>query len=166
MKVKVHNFIWNILLMITVAVTLTACNGKFLSYKKTTVAQKEHRIPLQEGDTQGVWKTNELLLNYHCQRTSETLKISGTVKLPGGFGQGFSSIHRLVAQLLFLDNQGVIIQDPVLFSAESDRAVDMTPMNFERTFRIPPETTSISFSYDGMLIDGNSTIVLIGNFPS
>lgn len=151
-------------------VTLTGCNGRFFSYKGATITEKNHTIALQPGDQQGIWKTNELALNYHYRMTPENLKISGTVNLADGLAIGFSVINRLVVQLLFLDSQGTVINNVILYSADDHHPIDVTPMIFDKTIPIPSETRSISFTYDGELLDnggGNdSTSVNIWNFPS
>lgn len=168
MKTTIRHSIQDSVILIVVLFLLTSCSSRFFSYKGAVVTQKDQMIPLQETDRQGVWKTNELAVNYHYWMTPEALKISGTIKLLGGFAVGFSSIHRLSVQLLFLDSHGVVIENAALFSAESDRSMDITPMKFERTITVPQETRYISFTYDGVLVDGStdSTSVNIGNSPS
>ena len=168
MRTKVSCSMKSPLILMVALLLLTSCSSRFFSYKGAVVTQKDQMIPLQETENQGVWKTNELAVNYHYSRMSEALKISGTVKLLGGFAIGFSSIHQLSVQLLFLDSHGVVIENAALFSAESDRSMDIAPMKFERTIAVPPETRYISFTYNGVLVDGStdSTSVNIGNSPS
>ena len=162
MKLKV-----NLVCIILAAVTFTACNAKFLSYRGAVVTRKDQIVVLGGGNQQGVWKTSELALNYHYQKSPETLKISGSVKLQGGFQGGFSMIHQLFVQILFLDSNGIVIKDAPLFISERDSASDMTPMNFEKTFPISPEITGIAFTYSGILVDGgmDTTSVSIGSSP-
>jgi hypothetical protein len=155
-------------LIMAAVVALSGCNGRLFSYKGATIAQPDHMIQLQQGDQQGIWKTNELALKYHYQMTSDTLKLSGTVNLLGGFATGFSSVDRLVVQLLFLNNQGTVIDNVILYSADNHHPTDFIPMNFDRTVPIPADTRALSFTYDGLLLDGGddgSTAVSIWNFP-
>ena len=154
-------------LIMVAVVTFNGCNGRLFSYKGATITQQDHMVQLQQGDQQGVWKTNELALNYHYQLTPEALKISGTVNLVGGFATGFSSVDRLVVQLLFLDNQGTVIDNVIVYSADYHHSTKYIPMNFDRTIHIPANTHAISFTYDGTLSGGgyDSTGVSIGKFP-
>jgi hypothetical protein len=148
-------------------VTFNGCNGRLFSYKGSTITQQDHMIQLQQGNQQGIWKTNELALNYHYQMSPETLKISGTVNLIGGFATGFSSVDRLVVQLLFLDNQGSVIDNVIVYSADNHHSTKYIPMYFDRMMPFPSDTSAISFTYDGALSGGgnDSSGVSIGNFP-
>ena len=168
MKTKTCRFLQMYLLIITAVFTLAGCNGRLFTYKGATITQANHIIRLQAGDQRGIWKTNELAIDYHYQMRPESLKISGTVKLVGGFALGFSSINRLNVQLLFLDNQGTVTDNVVIYSAEGHRPVDLTPMNFDETIPIPPDSKAISFTYDGELMDGgnDATFIDIWSFPS
>jgi hypothetical protein len=160
-------FLKKSLLIVVAVVVLTGCNGRLFSYKGATITDQNHMILLQQGDHQGIWKTNELSLNYHYQMTPDTLKFSGTANLLGGFATGFSSVDRLVVQLLFLDNQGTVIDNVIVYSADNHHSINYIPMNFDRTIPIPADTHAISFTYDGTLSDGgyDATGVSIGNFP-
>ncbi len=160
-------FLLMFFLIMVAVVTFNGCNGRLFSYKGATITQQDHIVQLQQGDQKGVWKTNELSLNYNYRMTPENLKVSGTVNLVGGFAIGFSSVERLVVQLLFLDDQGTVIDNVILYSADSHHSTQYIPMNFDRTIPIPANAHAISFSYDGELMDAgdDSAGVSIGNFP-
>jgi hypothetical protein len=147
------------------AVSLTGCNRRFFTYKDATIGQPDYVIELQQGDQQGVWKTNELALNYKYHMTPETLKLYGAVELVGGFHTGFNSTDRLVVQLLFLDNTGTVLDDVVLYSADYKHQIHMFPMHFDRTFTFPKNTSAISFTYDGKLTDSGKIGTSIMFFP-
>jgi hypothetical protein len=168
MKTNNYGLLQKSFLIMVSVVALTGCNGRFFSYKGATITHQDYMIQLQQGNQQGIWETNELSLNYHYQMSPDTLKIFGTVSLIGGFATGFSSVDRLIVQLLFLNNQGTVIDDVIMYSADNHHSTKYIPMNFDRTIPIPAGTRSISFAYDGELSDGNgddSTRVSIGNFP-
>ena len=166
MNTKIYRFLKMSFLIMIAAVSLTGCNGRFFTYKDATISQPDYVIQLQQGDQQGVWKTNELALNYKYHMTTETLKLYGAVELVGGFHIGFNSTDRLVVQLLFLDNTGTVIDDVVLYSADYKHQIHMFPMNFDRTFTVPKNTSAISFTYDGKLLDGGgNTATSIMFFP-
>ena len=133
------------------AFTLAGCSGRLLTYKGDKVTQKNLMALLKDGNQQGVWKTNELAIIYQYQMTPETLKISGTTELLGGFGIGFSWIKQLAVYLLFLDNQGIVIENALILSEGNYREIDTIPMVFEKTIPIPESARTISFAYDGEL---------------
>lgn len=158
------------LFVILAVVALTGCSSKFFTYKGATLTQENYIVELEQGEQQGVWKTNELAINYRYHLTPESLKISGVVNLIGGFAIGFNSVDRLVVQLLFSDNQGVVIDNVNIYAADHRHSIQFIPMSFEAVVPVPPNTTAISFAYDGRLSDGAGTLegtsVDIWYFPS
>ena len=109
-------------------------------------------VQLKDGNQQGLWKTNELAIKYQYQMTPETLKIAGTIELVGGFATGFSYITHLAVYLLFLDNQGIVIENALIYAGENNLSIPI-PMLFEKTIPIPEGAQTISFAYDGELAD-------------
>lgn len=136
-----------------VAFTITGCGGNMFTYKGDKVTRENLMVQLQDGDQQGEWKTNELAVKYQYQMTPEILKIDGTVELVGGFATGFSQIGRLAVYLLFLDNQGIVIENELIYSAGNYQSSNMFPMAFERKITVPEGVRKISFAYDGKLVD-------------
>ena len=134
------------------AFTIAGCGGRPFTYKGDKVTQPNLMVVLKDGNQQGVWKTNELAITYQYQMTPETLKIAGTTELVGGFPLGFRWITRLAVYLLFLDNQGIVIENALIYAGENNLSIPI-PMGFERTIPIPEGTQSISFAYDGELMD-------------
>ena len=130
---------------------LAGCNGSLYSGRGAKITQPENLIHLQEGNQQGIWKTNELALNYRYQTASEELKISGAVNLLDGAANCCNSVKRLIVRLVFLDAQETVINSVVLYSADSYHPINLIPMNFEGIFPIPPGTAAISFGYNGEL---------------
>ena len=146
------------------AITIVGCSGSLFTYKGDKVTQK-NLAPLEDGNQQGLWKTNELAITYQYQMTPETLKIAGTTELLGGFAIGFSLIERLAVYLLFLDNQGIVIENVLIYSAGNHRSIDTIPMDFERTIPIHEGARTISFAYEGVLA-GSGTEYSIWSSPS
>lgn len=149
-------------------VILSGCNGSLYSSGGTAKSQPINLIQLQAGHHHGTWKTNELALNYDYQMTPETLKISGTVNLVGGFALCCNTVKRLVVRLVFLDNQETVIKTEFFYSPNNNHPISLLPMNFDRTVPVPSGTSSISFDYDGELISGGggATSVSIWYSPS
>ena len=144
-----------------ISFTITGCGGKLFNYKGNKVTQKDLMVLLKDGNQQGVWKTNELAIKYQYQMTPETLKFAGTTELVGGFVSGFRWITRLSVYLLFLDSQGIVMENVLIYSLGNYRAIDEVLMDFENTIPIPAGAHTISFAYEGVL-DGDYDI---GFFP-
>jgi hypothetical protein len=148
---------------------ISACSPGLFTYKGDKVTQKNRMILLQQGEQQGVWKTDELAVTYQYQMTPDALKLTGCTDLVGGFALGFSVIQRLAVYLLFLDKQGTVIESPLIYSAGMGRAIDTIPMVFERTIPIPEGVQAISFAYEGELTGSgtdDSTFRNIWSSPS
>jgi hypothetical protein len=155
-------------LLIFAAFTITGCGGSLFTYKGDKVTQQNLIVQLDNGNQQGEWKTNEVAIKYQYQMTPESLKISGTVEMVGGFATGFSEIGHLAVYLLFLDNQGIVIENALMYSAGNHQPSKMFPMAFERTITSPEGVRTISFAYDGVLVDPGegTTAYSIGFSPS
>ena len=72
------------------------------------------------------------------------MKMAGTIEMIGGF-RYFS---HLAVYLLFLDNQGIVIENTLIYSGENYRPIVTIPMDFEKTIPIPEGARTISFAYD------------------
>jgi hypothetical protein len=157
------------LIFILSAAFISGCGGNLFTYKGDRVTREDLISKLEDGNQKGVWKTNELAITYQYQKTPETLKISGSVELVGGFAIGFRQIERLAVFLLFLDNQGTVIENSLIYAVGNHHSIDMIPMLFEKTIPVPDGTKTISFAYDGLLMDSGddgSTGYSIGFSPS
>lgn len=139
-----------ICIMITACI-VSACSPGVFTYKGEKVTQKNLMALLKEGDQKGVWKTNELAITYQYQMAPDTLKISGTTELLGGLVTGFNWIERLAVYLLFLDKQGIVIENALIYSAGIHRSIDSMPMVFETSTPVPDGALTISFAYEGEL---------------
>jgi hypothetical protein len=169
MHLKGNQFIKVAFLLVITAFTITGCGGSLFTFNGYKVTQQNLTVQLEDGNQQGEWKTNELAIKYQYQMMPETLKIAGTTELLGGFATGFSQIGRLAVYLLFLDNQGIVIENSLIYSAGNHQSSNMFPMAFERTIPIPEGTRTISFAYDGVLVDpgdDGATSYSIGFSPS
>jgi hypothetical protein len=151
MHLRDNRFIKATFFLMIAAFTLAGCSGRLFTYKGDKITQKNLMVPLKDGDQKGVWKTNELAITYQYQMTPEILKIAGTTELLGGFAIGFSWIKHLAVNLLFLDNQGIVIENALIYSAGNHRSIDTIPMDFEKTIPIPEGARTISFAYEGEL---------------
>lgn len=136
------------------AVTITGCGGNMLTYKGDKVNQQKFIVQLQEGNQQGVWKTNDLAVKYQYQMTPEKLKIDGTIEMVGGITTGFKYIKNLSVNLLLLDNQGNLIGNSRVNLGSIDLTIPI-PIRFERTIPIPGGVQTISFAYDGTFTTGS-----------
>ena len=156
MHFKDNRFVKTTFILMIAAFTVAGCGGRLFTYKGYKVTQNDFMVQLKDGNQQGVWKTNELAIKYQYQMTLDTLKIAGTNELVGGFAIGPNIVHRLAVYLLFLDNQGIVIENVLIHAGDYDGSIPL-PMEFERTIPIPEGALTISFAYDGV-VPGEYTI--------
>jgi len=123
---------------------LAGCGPGLFSYKGDKVTRKDLMVLLQEGNQHGEWKTNELAIKYQYQLRSQTLKFSGTIEQIGGY----SYFSRLAVNLLILDNQGIVIENKLIYVSGNYRHLVTIPKDFDTTISIPEGARTISFVYD------------------
>jgi len=143
-------FIKEFLIVMIAACCLAGCGARPFTYKGEIVTRKDLTVRLQDGNQQGVWKSNELSIAYQYQMGPETLKFAGTLEPAAGY----KSFSRLAVYLLFLDNQGVVIESALVYSAGNYRQLVAIPMDFEKTIPIPEGARAISFFYDLSPVQG------------
>jgi hypothetical protein len=144
MSLRSNRFMKLAFLLMILSFTIVGCGGGLFTYNGYKVTQKDLIVQLEDGNQQGEWKTNEIAIKYQYQMTPENLKIDGTIELIGGF-RYFS---HLAVYLLFLDNQGVVIENSLIYSGENDHPIVKIPMDIEKTIPIPGGAQTISFAYD------------------
>jgi hypothetical protein len=147
-------FMKAVLVPMIAAFTIAGCGGSTVTYTGDRVTQQNYMIQLQDGDQQGEWKTNEVAIKFQSRTTPEILKIDGTVELVGGFAIGFNYINNFSVNLLFLDAQGNVIGNSLIYAGNTNLSIPI-PMRFERSIPVPGGARQISFAYNGELIDSN-----------
>jgi hypothetical protein len=147
MHLRGNRFIIASFILIFSALIIAGCAERRLTYTGNKVIQKDLRVQLKDGNQQGVWKTDVLAIKYQYQTIPEALKVAATIELVGGFAIGFHYISHLAVYLLFLDNQGNVIENNLVYAGENNLSIPI-PMGFERTIPIPEGVRTISFYYD------------------
>ena len=157
-----------IICMVIAVLVLNACGGKFFTYKGAAVTRKNLKVSLLDGDRSGEWNANDqLTIKYKYQKASDALKISGKAELLAGMS-AFKIVKQLSVYLLFLDANGLVIDDPLIFSTGNFLDTSMTAMTFDKALTIPQGTRALSFAYTGELVStgtGGQTTYSIWNYP-
>ncbi len=124
------------------------CQGNFPGYRGELVAE-ENRAPLQSGGPRsGVWDTNDLVVQYRYTRQGGTLDLAGNIELVGG-AANFQIVKRFSLSVYFVDGNGRILEQALLFGAGGGRQVRL--WSFEKEMQPPPETRSMAFGYSGVV---------------
>jgi len=122
------------------------CSCAGVSYQGKIAAQKP--IVLKDGD--GVWKNDDLSVNYQCQRTQNALRISGFVDLGKGIANNFSTIEYFRLQIHLLDAQGKISDTRLL--ADSGHLVKIETWHFQQDIPLASGVEAMVFSYAGRAV--------------
>lgn len=129
-------------------VFLSGCSGNFLGYQGKLVAE-ENRVPLQPGGPHsGVWDTNDLILQYRYARQGGNLNLAGNIQLVGG-AANFQIVKRFSLSVYFVDGNGRILEQALLFGAGGGRQVRL--WSFDKAVQPPPATRSMAFGYSGVV---------------
>ncbi|MFP4347835.1 MAG: hypothetical protein ACLFQY_06100 [Desulfococcaceae bacterium] len=127
---------------------LGGCQGNFPGYRGELVAE-ENRAPLQSGGPHsGVWNTDDLVVQYRYIRQGGTLDLTGNIELVGG-AANFQTVKRFSLSVYFVDGNGRILEQALLFGAGGGRQIYF--WSFEKEMQPPPDTRSMAFGYSGVV---------------
>ena len=122
---------------------------------KGHIVRKDNRIPLEEtaGKASGVWKTGDLTLKYDYLVKGDKIQLDGETTLTDKLTH-FTTLDHLSIMVQFLDRQGVVLGHEILYISPFRASIPMVRLSFSRSFVMPSETASMSFSYSGKVSDG------------
>ena len=129
-------------------VFLGGCQGNFLGYQGKLAAE-ENWVPLQSGGPHsGVWDTNDLVFQYRYTRQGGTLDLTGNIELVGG-AANFKVVKRFSLSVYFVDGNGRILEQALLFGAGGRRQIRF--WSFDKEMQPPPDTQFMAFGYSGVV---------------
>ncbi|MDP2862961.1 MAG: hypothetical protein Q8N95_09235 [Desulfobacterales bacterium] len=151
-------FILNIRYIVTgvfCIICLHGCMGGMAGWKGHNV-RKDNRIPLEDaaGKTSGVWKTGDLSLRYDCLIKGNRIQLDGETTLTEKLTH-FTTLDHLSIMVQFLDREGTVLGHEILYISSYRAWIPMINLSFSRSFVLPSETASMSFSYSGKVSDGS-----------
>ena len=136
-------------------ICLHGCMGGMASWKGHNV-RKDNRIPLEEtaGKASGVWITGDLSLKYDYLIRGDRIQLDGETTLTDKLTH-FTILDHLSIMVQFLDREGMVLGHEILYISSFRAWIPMIRLSFSRSFVLPSETASISFSYSGKVSDGS-----------
>jgi len=136
-------------------ICLHGCMGGMAGWKGHNV-RKDNRISIVEtaGKTRGVWETGDLSLKYEYLIRGDRIELDGETILTDKLTH-FTTLDHLSIMVQFLDTEGMVLGHEILFMSSSRALIPMIRISFNRSFALPSETTSMSFSYSGKVRDGS-----------
>jgi len=135
-------------------IILHGCMGGMAGWKGHIV-REDNRIPLEEtaGKTSGVWKTGDLSLKYDYLKRGDRIQLDGEATLTDKLTH-FTTLDYLSIMVQFLDRKGMVMGHEILYISSPRAWIPMVRLSFSRSFALPSETASMSFSYSGKVSDG------------
>jgi hypothetical protein len=144
------------LLLAASAIVLMGCQGSLITYKGTTV-RPASRIALPDGtDTNGRYRSDDLIIDYHAVRNGDALELSGAVQYSPGIRNSYTRISVFVLSVFLSDQEGFVLENKGIATPGSDDPD--RKMGFHEKIQLPPGTANISFSYSGEARGGGGGI--------
>lgn len=129
---------------------LNGCQGTGMDYRKGMVT--EGLIALQpQGRDSGSWESRDLTVDYQTVRNSGSLDLSGKVVYSSVLTTNFSEIEYFHLDVLFVDDQGHVLDMQGL--ASSAKSYPEDPEVFKVSLALPARATAMAFSYRGQARD-------------
>lgn len=146
-------FRWFSLLLL--CAMIIGCAGLKTSYVGTP-ANPDNRYPLTTTNSgPAVWQAKDMVLHYETIVNNGVLKIKGTVERLNTI-RNFSVVSYFRVSIYFLDADGIILGNQLLWSAGSRVDETFVRWTFEKQFPLPAGTAAVGFSYRGAFSDGGS----------
>ena len=125
---------------------LVACqSGLFSAIGKTV--KEEKQIPLYKGRSQdGIWQSNEILVQYHYIFDQKNLQLPGIIELNGYVGYRIPRLDFLTVSVNFLNTEGKILDYKLVYYS-GYRVKYGKRTSFKSKLETPPHTTAMTFTY-------------------
>ena len=137
------------------ALILFGCAGAWFP---SDFAGPDNRIAFGHAGTEhaGVWGTGDLSLSYRYVLAEESAGFEGELTLQPRVGE-FTTLHRLVFRVHFLDGEGRILESRVLLASPYRQWMPLAPLSFQRRLALPEGAVAFGFSYDGAAGEGGGS---------
>jgi len=142
---------WLGLLLVTVSVTITACQGGRALYQGKQVVQ-ERRVVLAPDSATGVWETFDVVVRYAYSLDAGRMSLVGSVTVSEHYQLTYEILEKLELDLVLLDREARVVASREL---DIGRPLgQLWQMEFDEQFALPDGVESFSFAYDGKVRGG------------
>jgi len=140
-------------LLLLVFFASAGCRHDLITYTDKVV-KEDNRIYLKDGGpTPGVWKTEDLTLNYEYRKRGSDFEISGTIAFDQHLEYNYHSFTNFWFQVYFTDPEGIILAEQFLGTAGYKQEIE--DMTFNKRFSLPPNAGAMAFGYSGKAEDAS-----------
>jgi len=137
--------------VITVGVAmllLAGCAG-FLKPQPGALAKKEARIALAGNNTQGVWETGDLKVNYVFAIKDGSCALDGKLVISDNIGNSFPTITSFFFYLSFLDQEGRVVETVDISPLITTYGHIPASLPLRMTNTLPSQAKFVAFHYYG-----------------
>jgi len=139
--------------LLLLCVVIIGCAGLQTSYEGTP-ANPDNRHPLTTTDGgPAAWQAKDMALHYESSVKNGALEIKGTVERLNTI-KNFSVVSYFRVSIYFLNADGIILGNHLLWSAGNRVDETFVRWTFEKQFPLPAGTVALGFSYRGGFSDG------------
>jgi hypothetical protein len=133
---------------------LTGCQGTMLSTsnKGQTIVPSAQIKLVKAGEQSGRFSDGYVTVNYKYAASGGNLQMSGVVRFGSALSGNFQIVQTFDLGLLLGDVQGKVLMQQSLATAVENNVSD--PVNFNTTVFLPPQATSMAFTYNGQAYGG------------
>jgi hypothetical protein len=138
--------------LISLFILLTACTAPSNQFVGNAVAPEQQIVALQSGGAStDLWQTFDIKIDYQYKRDGNMFEISGAAELTPRYEMLYENLRDLRVFLFFLNDKAHVLEANLLARNLTNR-VDES-LGFTKFYKVPPGTESITFGYDGYVME-------------
>jgi hypothetical protein len=151
-------------LMVIFLASIVACQSIPKQYRGATVEPDCQILLLEDGPHEGAWQTFDLTIEYTYEKKPGILQLSGVAEVSDHYIELYDRLRSLYLTLYYLDTKTKVLESKLILIAPSINIEGK--FKFKHNLEIPPETTSITFGYDGRVGAGRDGGDIFMKHPS
>ena len=134
-------------LMVIFLASIVACQSIPKQYRGATTEPDCQILLLEDGPHEGAWQTFDLTIEYTYEKKTSMLQLSGVAEVGEHYLGMYHELSSLYLTLYYLDTDTKVLESKLILHVFYEKIDDK--FKFKHNLEIPPETTSITFGYDG-----------------
>jgi hypothetical protein len=142
------------MLLVIGLLVLALQSGPVPAFAAGETVSPQDLIPLGQGQKVGIWKGNDITVDYKLATGQHDIDISGTARFNDNIAMNFDFLNDFNLRAVFTDREGRIIGSQNLATNRGSLAptgnAESTP--FRAKLTPPPGTADIAFGYQGTAV--------------
>ena len=140
---------------VLVSFFVAGCVETSMMFHGNVPSSEMNLVSLKKGGVQsGTWETFDIAIDYSYIQNAEGLEISGQAVLSEHFQMNYDGITRLDIFLFFLDEDSRVLKTAKISWSMMGNVTEI--MTFSQLHTVPAGAKSLSFGYDGAVVEDRS----------